>query len=289
MRIEENNLGAGGSGGIYIEKQVRGPSFTMDYEHFHSYCEIFYLKTGSCIYTVNGVQYHLSSGDLFIVAPGDSHSTRYEGLIPCERIIVCCKPEVLPAFYWERHPDLKNDLMRSGKVILVKKGRVQVENLLFRMLEENNIPGEYSYEFLLLQTMLLFLSIKRDGIFVYEQIRPDDSISMDIERALRYIAENFALPLTLEEVAGKVNLSPTYFSKKFKKVTSLNFKEYVNYIRIRQASQMLLTTDDSITKIATNCGFNSSNYFKDCFHRMNGVSPHNFRKRASATKNIRKV
>ena len=56
------------------------------------------------------------------------------------------------------------------------------------------------------------------------------------------------------------------------------FKEYVNYIRLHKAIQMLLTTDDSITKIALACGFNSSNYFKDCFHKSFNISPREYRK-----------
>ena len=60
----------------------------------------------------------------------------------------------------------------------------------------------------------------------------------------------------------------------------LNDNRIRYYIRIRQASQMLLTTDDSVTKIAVSCGFNSSNYFKDCFRRINGVSPRAFRKQS---------
>ena len=79
------------------------------------------------------------------------------------------------------------------------------------------------------------------------------------------IRSYYALPLTLEEVAENISLSPTYLSRKFKKVTGVTFKEYLNYIRIKQSCQMLLTTDDSVTKIAVDCGFNSSNYFKDCF------------------------
>ena len=83
-------------------------------------------------------------------------------------------------------------------------------------------------------------------------------------------------------MAGQINLSPTYLSKKFRKVTGVTFKEYVNYIRIKQAVQALLTTDDSITKIAVDCGFNSSNYFKDIFRKINGVSPRAFRKQSTA-------
>lgn len=273
MYTEENNQG------IFIEKQVRVPTFTMTYEHSHIFCEVFYLKTGSCIYSLNDAIYHLSAGDIFIVIPGDSHCTRYEGLIPCERIVVYCDLNIIPQDFWRGHGDILRNLSRSGKVIPVKDGRKQLETLLERMLEENNQPDEFSSEFLLLQMMTLLLSIQRNGIFVYEQIRPKNGISTDIEDALRFIAQNFSLPLSLEEVASAVSLSPTYLSKKFKKITGVSFKEYLNYIRIHQASRMLITTDDTITQIATGCGFNSSNYFKDCFRKVNGMSPRAFRQR----------
>ena len=274
MYTEENNEG------IYVEKQVRVPSFSMTYEHIHSYCEFFYLKTGSCIYSENKNIYHLSAGDVFIVTPGDSHCTQYEGLIPCERIVIYCQLDILPQTYWDAHPDIWEYLSRSGKVVLSPAGRIQLEKLLNDMLQENNIPDQYSYEFLTLLMQTLLLEIRRDGIFVYENLKQNNGISNDIEDALRYIAQNFAMPLTLDEVSEKVNLSPTYLSRKFRNVTGTTFREYVNYIRIRQASQMLLTTDDSITKIAVYCGFNSSNYFKDCFRKANGVSPRAYRKQA---------
>ena len=80
---------------VYVERALHGPVFRMSYEHTHTYCEIFYLKSGTCTYTVNQGQWHLEAGDLFIVAAGDPHSTRYEGKTSCERIIVFCKSDVL--------------------------------------------------------------------------------------------------------------------------------------------------------------------------------------------------
>ena len=80
---------------VYVERALHGPVFRMSYEHTHTYCEIFYLKSGTYTYTVNQGQWHLEAGDLFIVAAGDPHSTRYEGKTSCERIIVFCKSDVL--------------------------------------------------------------------------------------------------------------------------------------------------------------------------------------------------
>ena len=101
-----------------------------------------------------------------------------------------------------------------------------------------------------------------------------------LQHLLRIFARQvvFQQPLTLEEVAGYCNLSPTYFSRKFRLITGQTFKEHVNYIRLRQATQMLLMTDNSITKIAMLCGFGSSNYFKDLFRASTGRSPREYRK-----------
>lgn len=73
---------------IYVERQLREPGFTMKQEHVHAYHEIFYLKTGSCSYYLNGNQYQLSEGDMFVVNPGDTHGTAYEGKDLSERIVI---------------------------------------------------------------------------------------------------------------------------------------------------------------------------------------------------------
>lgn len=269
------------SGEIYIEKQIRVPTYSMSYEHSHSYYELFYLKTGQCIYSLNNYLYHLTAGDMFIVVPGELHSTQYEGSEPCERIIIYCKLNSIPEDFLLRYSAIREQLTHSGKIIFSKKGSVQLDKLISRMLFENGQPDDYSSGFLTLQTMELLLNIRRNGIWIDEPFKQNDNTSTDIDDAIKYIAVNYQLPLTLSEVAANVSLSPTYLSKKFKKITGYTFKEYVNYIRITQACQALLTTDDSITKIALNSGFSSSNYFKDLFRKINGMSPRTFRQQAA--------
>lgn len=264
---------------IYIERRVRTPSFAMSYEHMHNFCEIFYLRTGSCVYNLNNKLYHLSAGEMFVVKPGDPHSTCYEGSSDCERTVIYCDLNALPPFLFKSYPDLKEKFSQSGKIVMVKNGRTRVERLLTAMLQENRFPDEYTFDFLHLQTLQLFLTIHREGIFVYNQASDacDKASTSDIDNATKYIADNYAMDISLEDVAKEICLSPTYLSKKFKKVTGLTFKEYINYIRLKNACQMLITTDDSITEIAACCGFNSSNYFKDCFRKVTGVSPKAYR------------
>ena len=219
---------------VYVERALHGPVFRMSYEHTHTYCEIFYLKSGTCTYTVNQGQWHLEAGDLFIVAAGDPHSTRYEGKTSCERIIVFCKSDVLAGMMRGDPTEVQQALERSCKVILNAETRTMVEALLDQMLLENDLPRKYSEQVLELESLHLVLLLLRNGIFSHETMSPKEGYSADIERALKYIALNYQQPLTLEEVAGYCNLSPTYFSRKFRLITGQTFKEHVNYIRLRQ-------------------------------------------------------
>lgn len=263
--------------GIFIDQQVRIPTFMMKYDHTHNYCEIFYLKRGSCVYKVNKKKYHLSEGDLFIVKAGDPHSTCYEGKIESERLVIACDPNCIHEEFLSNHPDIVKTLNTSGKIVLSSSIRKQIESLFNEMLSENNLPDEYSADFLNILVMKFLLIIQRNGIFVYEQMNTSDEISAVIEQSINYIALNYSLPLSLDTISYMFNLCPSYFSKKFKQETGMTFKEYLNHIRLYQASQMLITTDDSITKISMNCGFNSSNYFKDCFRKNYNLSPREYR------------
>ena len=263
--------------GIYIKKKVHVPTFMMNYEHTHNYCEIFYLKKGMCTYTVEGKTYHLNAHDMFIVKPGDSHSTCYEGTSECERLIVAFDSNNIYKEFLDKHPEILHTISTSGKVVLSNSISGKLEEIFNAMIAENNLPDDYSSDFMSILVMQMLLTIQRKGIFVYEHLNSVSEIDSDIEQAIKYIALNYSMPITLDDIASKFNLCPSYFSKKFKSNTGKTFKEYTNYIRLHQAVQMLLTTDDSITKIAVNCGFNSSNYFKDCFHKKYKISPREYR------------
>ncbi len=101
---------------------------------------------------------------------------------------------------------------------------------------------------------------------------------MSVREARKYIDSNYSEPITLDELAGRYRLNSTYFSNKFKTINGMGFKEYLNSVRIVHAERLLLETDLTITEIALQCGYESSNYFGDVFRKVNKVSPSQFRK-----------
>ena len=94
-----------------------------------------------------------------------------------------------------------------------------------------------------------------------------------VQNAAKYISENCNSDLTLDALAKKYAMSPSYFSKQFKSITGIGLNEYINISRIATAEKLLLNTDWPITRIATECGFNDSNYFAAVFKKIKGITP----------------
>ncbi len=99
-----------------------------------------------------------------------------------------------------------------------------------------------------------------------------------LKKVLAYIRDHYRHPVTLGELAAVAGMSPKYFCRIFSQMTGKTPIEYLNYFRIEQAGEKLLLTEDSITEIALDCGFNDMSYFSKTFTRYKGVCPGVFRK-----------
>lgn len=97
-----------------------------------------------------------------------------------------------------------------------------------------------------------------------------------INASLEYIKEHLTEPLTLERVAGAMSLSPVYFHNTFKFAVGMTLRDYVEEQRLKKAIALLLSTDDSLTKIAYECGFSSQSYFSSVFKRKMKTTPRSY-------------
>jgi len=98
-----------------------------------------------------------------------------------------------------------------------------------------------------------------------------------IARAVTYIEANYQIQLSYKDVAKEMGISPSYFLNLFKKETGTTFVDYLTVVRVEAAKQLLVSTDLSITQIAFDVGFNSSNYFSSIFRRIVGASAKEYR------------
>jgi len=98
-----------------------------------------------------------------------------------------------------------------------------------------------------------------------------------IEKACKFIDDNFNKDVTLEETASHCRLSSFYFSKLFKKRKKLTFIDYLTNRRIEEARKLLSETNLSIKEISQKVGYNDPNYFTRVFKRVLSTSPTSFR------------
>ncbi len=107
--------------------------------------------------------------------------------------------------------------------------------------------------------------------------RTPDNIDSIIYEVKQYIDENYSMNLSLDLLAAQVHLSPSYFSKLFKREMGENFSTYILNTRIEQAKLLLRTTDKKAYEIAEAVGIYDPVYFSEIFKKVTGVKPKEYR------------
>lgn len=103
--------------------------------------------------------------------------------------------------------------------------------------------------------------------------------------AMNYISRNLGRDLTLEEIAAEASFSPYHFHRIFKSVTGENIGAFIRRLRLQQAACRLIGwKQESVTEIALDCGFSSSQNFSKAFRQYYTMSPSEFRKSKKGNK-----
>ena len=98
-----------------------------------------------------------------------------------------------------------------------------------------------------------------------------------IIRAREFIQEHQTEDLSLGQVAKAVNMSTFYFCKMFKKITGVNFTDYLSRVRIEKSKNLLLNPNLRVSEIAFEVGFQSLTHFNRVFKKILGQSPTEYR------------
>jgi AraC family transcriptional activator of pobA len=102
---------------------------------------------------------------------------------------------------------------------------------------------------------------------------PRQNRKSDFTLLLQDLRSRFHSVFTVAEAAERVNMSPTYFCRRFKQVTGKTLVEYLQMLRINEAERLLVETDTPVTTIAELVGFGSITYFGRVFKAYKHHSP----------------
>ena len=102
-----------------------------------------------------------------------------------------------------------------------------------------------------------------------------------IRQAQYYINDHYRENISLDDIAGSVNLSKYYFSRIFEKETGSSPWKYLIQTRLRNAMQLLTHSSYTVEEISFSCGFSSAAHFIRLFKEHTGFTPGSFRRHFS--------
>ncbi|MGL4620502.1 AraC family transcriptional regulator [Chroococcidiopsis sp.] len=148
----------------------------------------------------------------------------------------------------------------------------QIAMLLLAELKSDSIMGRLYVESL---TQALIIHLLRHYSAITQTITPkQESLTRtQLRKAIDYIHAHLDRDLSLAEIAGVVNISPTYFASLFKHATDISPHQYVIGQRVERAKLMLSKTDLAIADIALQVGFSSQSHLTQQFKRFTGMTP----------------
>lgn len=253
------------------------PRYHMPH-HWHTHYEIIRIISGTFHLTIGNETRILTPGECVLITGGTLH-----GGIPHDHGVYECIVFDFQLLAKENHACAKtvHDIM-SQKITIFpfltdynEEILPIIRNLCHTLAEKK--PG---YEFATQGYLYLLLSIILENHLYEESVYDSAAASRitSIKNVLSYISENYANPISLENLSKIAGMNPKYFCRYFKGMTERTPIDYLNYYRIECSCELLSTKDISIKEAAISCGFNDESYFIKTFHKYKGITPKQFMK-----------
>ena len=250
------------------------PEYEMAH-HWHNSIEIIRIINGSLNLNLNNREIYAQKGDIIMVNPEVVH-----GGIPFDCVYEC----IVFNIDLLRNTD-KNcisfieDICSKNIVIndFFKNNSTEISEIADSLFDAMN---KNLSSFLILSRLYDLFGIileKRYYKYITDLSNGGDKQNAKLKKVLSFIENSYASPLTLDELAKEAGMSRKYFCHFFKRMTQKTPINYLNTYRIEHAARKLIATDNSITEIAYECGFNDLSYFIKTFKSVKGVSPKTFR------------
>lgn len=254
-------------------RKDRRSDYVRGIDHWHQRAEIIYVVDGHFEIKSGGQQKRCGPGDLAVIRSGEIHSIQGESLR--EIYIITFDLTMFYRF-------LPEACFPKWFISSLEQRQAGVDQEIAFLLED--IFQESTKQEPLFETFMRASLLRLFGILNrhFEDLSFKDGKQLirlqELQAALEYIASHYAEPITLAEVATAIGYTPSYVSKLFVSKIGLNFKAYLDNIRINKAADLLASTRLTVADISAQCGFENVRTLNNTFRRIVGQSPSQYRK-----------
>lgn len=273
------------------ERWVRPYGKGQIYQHFHNYMEVGFCYYGEGALTLNGRDYAYS-GNMFSVIPANyPHNTvsRDESFSSWAYLFID-SDRFIRDIYADK-PRMAEEVIKivnRTSCLMACAEKPTLSNVIQGLLYETRQQEPFFKEKIkgLLTVFFVELARLEPGATKTTGGGLEWGMQTQIGNALHYIGKHYGEQIRMETLAEKCNLSETHFRRVFHSVMGKSPLEYLNYVRIRMACNLMETTDSSIADIAMQAGFISVSTFNRNFKRVMHITPNAWRRRTESYQNL---
>lgn len=267
-------------GKTLIQKIELTPPFKFDFPVTEQACFLYVLQ-GEIQYEVDDEPVNIPTNYSLFLNCIQSGKQMYNSnpKSNCEIVIVTFYPEILKKIYDRELPAL----LQTPKNIISNKSSEKINN---DFLIQKYIEGLLFYfeNPSLINEDILILKLK-EILLLLSQTQNSEAIQLIISQLFspatytfkQIIEAHLFSQLTIEELARQNNLSVSSFKREFAKIYDDTPANYIKAKKLEKAAELLLRSNQRITEIAFDCGFNDLANFTKSFTGKYGVTPTNYR------------
>lgn len=235
--------------------------------HWHEQLEWIYFLTGPSTYICNGKSYPVQAGDFAIANKAEIHSFS--------------SPQKIKNLTIQLYPDFFYDVKISDALLTnVIHGDEYIQACCMDMYDEYVKDSPDGYMMIKSHAYRLMAYLLRNYRAAEASLQGSGMSNANLLRlttVLEFISANYGEKITTKQLAQMTYLSESHFCRFFKAAVGKSPTNYINEYRIEKATVLLSNTDESITSIAKNVGFDDINYFSRTFKKIKKVSPSDYK------------
>lgn len=264
--------------------------------HKHDYFQIIYFMTTAPTARIGLTSHKPTAGSIYFIAPMVPHQIRFDRMTRCVVLyfdldflrpgttrsypiseLVRLAPELTP-FAWQGHMDFNLDSQQMSRI----------ENACQSMMDQCDGERVCAKEVVRAELVLMLARICQDYEVPFGELSEVlPAIGRDsgyMRRIADFISENYLNAPTLEEAAAAVRLSRSRFCALVRQYTGTSFNMLIRQMRIEDARERLILTDETISQIAYTVGYNDEKYFLRAFRKSVGMTPTAYRVKQAKVK-----
>ena len=238
---------------------------------------IHYCLSGKGKYHVNGKIYEIGKGDAFLIMPNVITYYQADNDNPWTYVWIGFDGT-------KAKPYLSRCNLDSNNLVIHSDNINELKEIVTSMLNHNKLS--YSNEFFIQGKLFEFFSyLSKSADVPYKKEKSKDN-NLYVNKAMEYIINNYQNVVNVNEIADYLSLNRSYLTTIFKKALKVSPQEFLLMYRMKKAMELLMNTDYTINQIAISCGYSNQLSFCKAFHKFQGLSPREFRKRNRLENNI---